>query len=123
MDYLSFLLSLMNAGLKDRPYIVFNSDESVLINHRSSPRSHEHVQPHQLQACEVCSAHQSSCCKGDGEIGNQSKHCKDEKQKEKVDLIMGNYWKARHAGTHEVYAKYMKKILELSSPIYDYILS
>ena len=28
-DYMSFLLGLMNAGLKDRPYIVFNSDESV----------------------------------------------------------------------------------------------
>ena len=36
---------------------------------------------------------------------------------------MGSYWKARHAGTYEVYAKYMKKIYELSPPIYNYILS
>ena len=48
---------------------------------------------------------------------------KDEKQKEKYDVIMGNYWKARHAGTHDVYAKYMKKIYELSPPIYNYIIS
>ena len=48
---------------------------------------------------------------------------KDEKQKEKYDAIMGNYWKARNEETHDAYFKYMKKIFELSPPIYDYILS
>ena len=118
-DYMLLLESLMNAGLKDRPYIVFNSDESAAIagaimeiKKKFPDITFKHVKCYQHISRHVAK-----------EMVKEGINPKDAKQKEKYDAIMGSYWKARHAGTYELYFKYMEQIYELSPPIYNYILS